>query len=124
MAETVCGPTRTRLPASPPLAALAIEARPPSPSLIPNHKVEMMSSAPSTAKPEVSVVQLPQNERASLPAERALMGADEFSGMISRERKRSDRSGKGFVLMLVESRALFAQSKASQKLTGALLSCV
>jgi lipopolysaccharide/colanic/teichoic acid biosynthesis glycosyltransferase len=83
-----------------------------------------MSSAPSTAKPEVSFVQGRQTERAAIPADRVLIGVDEFSSMIARERKRSDRSGKGFVLMLVESRALFAQLKTSQKLADALLSCV
>jgi lipopolysaccharide/colanic/teichoic acid biosynthesis glycosyltransferase len=83
-----------------------------------------MSSAPSTAKPEVSFVQRRQTERTVIPADRVLMGVDEFGGMISRERKRSDRSGKGFVLMLVEGRALFANLKTSQKLADALLSCV
>jgi len=82
-----------------------------------------MSSAP-TAKPEVSFVQRRQTERTGIPADRVLMGVEEFGGMISRERKRSDRSGKGFVLMLVESRALFAHLKTSQKLADALLSCV
>lgn len=84
----------------------------------------MMSSAPSTAKPEVSFIQLRQSERAGVPADRVLMGADEFSSMISRERKRSDRSGRGFVLILVESRALFAQARTAQKLTDALFTCV
>jgi len=83
-----------------------------------------MSSAPSTAKPEVSFVQRRQSERTGIPADHVLLGTDEFAGMISRERKRSDRSGKGFVLMLVESHALFAHLKTSQKLGDALLSCV
>ena len=83
-----------------------------------------MSSAPSTAKPEVSFVQRRQTERTGIPADHVLLGTDEFAGMISRERKRSDRSGKGFVLMLVESHALFAHLKTSQKLGDALLSCV
>jgi lipopolysaccharide/colanic/teichoic acid biosynthesis glycosyltransferase len=83
-----------------------------------------MSSAPSTAKPEVPFVQRRQSERTAVLGDRVLLGADEFGSMISRERKRSDRSGKGFVLMLVESRALFAHLKTSQKLADALLACV
>jgi lipopolysaccharide/colanic/teichoic acid biosynthesis glycosyltransferase len=83
-----------------------------------------MSSAPSTVKPAVSLVPRRPVERTDAIADRALLAADEFGGMISRERKRSDRSGKGFVLMLVESRSLFAQNKTSQTLAEALLSCV
>jgi lipopolysaccharide/colanic/teichoic acid biosynthesis glycosyltransferase len=83
-----------------------------------------MSSAPSTAKPDVSFVQGRQSERTAVVGDRVLLGAEEFGRMISMERKRSDRSGKGFVLMLVESRALFAHLKTSQKLANALLACV
>jgi lipopolysaccharide/colanic/teichoic acid biosynthesis glycosyltransferase len=112
--------------ASPPPGGIANLKKQPMPPLLlsQNTKVELMSSAPSTAKPEVSFVQRRQIERTAVSADRALLGMDEFASMISRERKRSDRSGKGFVLMLVESRALFGQVKTSQKLATALLSCV
>jgi lipopolysaccharide/colanic/teichoic acid biosynthesis glycosyltransferase len=76
-----------------------------------------MSTAPSTAKPRM--LSTPQIS----PVDRTLLETDLFQEMISRERKRSDRSGKGFVLMLVECRALLSNPRTSTKVTDALLSC-
>jgi lipopolysaccharide/colanic/teichoic acid biosynthesis glycosyltransferase len=76
-----------------------------------------MSTAPSTAKPRALAV--PQTH----PGGCSLLEADLFQEMISRERKRSDRSGKGFVLMLLDSRALLSNPRTSAKVTDALLSC-
>jgi lipopolysaccharide/colanic/teichoic acid biosynthesis glycosyltransferase len=78
-----------------------------------------MSSAPSTARPVVSLV-----SQTVGAVDRTLMAADLFSRTISGERKRSDRSGKGFVLMLVDSPGLLAHSKSARDLAEALFTCV
>jgi lipopolysaccharide/colanic/teichoic acid biosynthesis glycosyltransferase len=78
-----------------------------------------MSSAASTAKTVVSLI-----PGGSEPFNRPLMSAELFSGMIARERKRSDRSGNGFILMLLDSGALLSQPKTMKKVAEALSSCM
>ena len=78
-----------------------------------------MSSAPSTRRPVVPLI----GHSVEL-VDRTLMSVDLFGRMISAERKRSDRSGKGFVLMLVDGGILLAEAKGERDVVGALLSCV
>ncbi len=78
-----------------------------------------MSSAPSTARPVESLVGQP-----TLSIDRTLLAADLFGRMIAGERKRSDRSGKGFVLMLVDGPALLANSNSARDVADALFTCV
>src|SRR4051812_45154990 len=78
-----------------------------------------MSSAPSTRGPVVSLV----GHSVEL-VDHTLLSADLFGRMISAERKRSDRSGKGFVLMLVDGGMLLADEKIALDVARALLSCV
>jgi len=78
-----------------------------------------MSSAPSTARPAVSLV----SKTVGL-VDRTLMAADLFSHTIAGERKRSDRSGKGFVLMFLDSPTLLAHAKPARDVADALFTCV
>jgi lipopolysaccharide/colanic/teichoic acid biosynthesis glycosyltransferase len=78
-----------------------------------------MSSAPSTRGPVVSLV----GHSVEL-VDHTLLSADLFGRMISAERKRSDRSGKGFVLMLVDGGMLLADEKIALDVARTLLSCV